>query len=77
MEKYLENIDSSLELLLPRIETVLEQNENILKILKSMNTKPTYNNNNNSQAKAVDRDSSEYKNKRSIYVKNLNEKVIT
>ena len=76
MEEHLENIDSSLELLFPRLEKVLEQNENILNILKSMNIKPTYNNNNNYQAKEVDRDSSEYKNKRNIYVKKLNEKVI-
>ena len=67
MEEHLENIDSSLELLFPRLEKVLEQNENILNILKSMNIKPTYNNN-NYQAKEVDRDSSEYKNKRTIYV---------
>ena len=53
---------------------MLEQNENILNILKSMNIKPTYNNNNSYQAKEVDRDSSEYKNKRNIYVKKLNEK---
>ena len=76
MEEHLANIDSSLELLFPRLEKVLEQNENILNILKSMNIKPTYNNNNNSQEKEVDRDSSEYKNKRNIYVKKLNEKVI-
>ena len=76
MEEHLENIDSSLELLFPRLETVLEQNENILNILKSMNNKPTYNNNNNYQAKEADRDSSEYKNKRNIYVKKLNEKVV-
>ena len=76
MEEHLENIDSSLELLFPRLEKVLEQNENILNILKSMNIKPTYNNNSNYKAKEVDRDSSEYKNKRNIYVKKLNEKVI-
>ena len=60
MEEHLANIDSSLELLFPRLEKVLEQNENILNILKSMNIKPTYNNN-NYQEKEVDRDSSEYK----------------
>ena len=76
MEEHFANIDSSLELLFPRLEKVLEQNENILNILKSMNVKPTYNNNNNYQEKDVDRDSSEYKNKRNIYVKQLNEKVI-
>ena len=70
MEEHLETIDSSLELLFPRFEKVLEQNENILKFLKSMNIKPTYNDNNNYQAKEVDRDSSEYKSQRSIYVKN-------
>ena len=69
MEEHLANIDSSLELLFPRLEKVLEQNENMLNILKSTNIKPTYNNNNNYQEKAVDRDSSEYKNKRNIYVK--------
>ena len=69
MEEHLENIDSSLELLFPRSEKVLEQNENILNILKSMNLKPSYNNKNNYQAKEVDSDSSEYKNKRNIYVK--------
>ena len=74
MEEHFENIGSSLELLFPRLEKVLDQNENILKILKSMNIKPTYNNNNNYQAKEVDRDSSEYKNKRNIYVKNLMKK---
>ena len=74
MEEHLANIDSSLELLFPRLEKVLEQNENILNILKSMNIKPTYNNNNNYQEQEVDRDSSEYKNKRNIYVKKLNEK---
>ena len=47
MEEHFENIDSSLELLFPRLEKVLEQNENILKISKSMNTKPTYHNNYN------------------------------
>ena len=62
MEEHLDNIDSSLELLFPRLEKLLEQNENIMKILKSMSTKPTYSNNNNYQAKEVDRDSSEYKN---------------
>ena len=46
MEEHLLNIDSSLKLLFPRLDKVLEQNENILKILRSMNTKPTYNNNN-------------------------------
>ena len=76
MEEHLANIDSSLELLFPSLEKVLEQNENILNILKSMNTKPTYNNNSNCQEKEVDRDSSEYKNKRNIYVKKLNEKNI-
>ena len=76
MEEHLANIDSSLELLFPRLEKVLEQNENILNILKSMNIKPTYNNNNNYQEKEVDRDSSEYKNKRINYVKKLNEQVI-
>ena len=39
-----------------------------------MSTKPTYNN--SYQAKQVDRDSSEYKNKSNNYVKQLNEKVI-
>ena len=73
MEEHLANIDSSLELLFPRLEKVLEQNENILNILKSTNIKPTYNSNNNCQEKEVD---SEYKNKRNIYVKQLNEKVI-
>ena len=72
MEEHLANIDSSLELLFSRLEKVLGQNENILKIFKSMNIKPTYNNNNSYQAKEVDRDSSEYKNKR----KKLDEKVI-
>ena len=76
MEEHLQNIDSSLELLFPRLEKVLEQNEHILKILKSMNIKPTYNNKNNYQATEVDRDSSEYKNTRHIYVKKLNGKVI-
>ena len=76
MEEHLANIDSSLELLFPRLEKVLGQNEYTLNILKSMNIKPTYNNNNSYQAKEVDRDSSEYKNKRNIYVKNLNEKII-
>ena len=51
MEEHLANIDSSLELLFPRLEKVLEQNENILNILKSMNIKPTHNNNNSYQAK--------------------------
>ena len=76
MEEHLANIDSSLELLFPRLAKVLEQNENILNILKSMNITPTYNNNNNYQEKEVGRDSSEYKNKRNIYVKKLNEKII-
>ena len=76
MEEHLANIDSSLELLFPLLEKVLEQNENILKILESMNIKPTYNNNNNCQAKEADRDRREYKNKPNIYVKKLNEKVI-
>ena len=58
------------------MEEHLENIDSILKILKSMNIKPTYNNNNNYQAKEVDRDSSDYKNKRNIYVKRLNEKVI-
>ena len=74
MEEHLANIDSSLELLFPRLEKVLEQNENILNILKSMNIKPTSNNNNNYQEKEVDRDSSEYKNTRNMCVKKLNEK---
>ena len=68
MEEHLANIDSSLELLFPRLERVLEQNENILKILKSMNIKLIYNNNNNYQAKEVDRDSSEYKKQRNKHL---------
>ena len=76
MEEHLANIDSSLELLFPRLEKVLEQNENILNILKSMNIKPTYNNNNNYQEKEVDRDSSEYKINETFMLKKLNEKVI-
>ena len=50
---------------------MLERNENIMKIFKRMNFKPTYTNNNNYQAKELDRDSSEY-----IYVKKLDGKVI-
>ena len=51
MEEHLANLDSSLELLFPTLEKVLEQNEYILKVLKSMKIKPAYNNNNNYQAK--------------------------
>ena len=70
MEEHLENIDSSLELLFPRLEKVLEQNESILKIFKSRSIKPTYNNNNNYQAKEVDRDSSEYKKNETFMLTN-------
>ena len=51
---------------------------NLDRIANKMESKPTFNNySNNYQSKVdIDRDSSEYKNKRNIYVKKLNEKVI-
>ena len=51
-----------------KIDEIMEQNKRIYQLLESMK-KPAYNNTNNYQPKEVDRESTEYKNKR-------NEKVI-
>ena len=53
----------------------MEQNKRIYQLLESMK-KPAYNNTNNYQPKEVDRESTESKNKRNVYIKKLNEKVI-
>ena len=52
----------------------MEQNKRIYQLLESMK-KPAYNNTNNYQPKEVDRESTEYNNKRNVYIKKLNEKV--
>ena len=59
-----------------KIDEIMEQNKRIYQLLESMK-KPAYNNTNNYQPKEVDRESTEYKNKRNVYIKKLNEKVIT
>ena len=50
---------------------------NLDRIANNMESKPTFNNNNNSyQSKDVDRDSSEYKNKKRIYItKTINKSI--
>ena len=58
-----------------KIDEIMEQNKRIYQLLESMK-KPSYNNTNNYQPKEVDRESTEYKNKRNVYIKKLNEKVI-
>ena len=58
-----------------KIDEIMEQNKRIYQLLESMK-KPSYNNTNNYQPKEVDRESTEYKNKRNVYLKKLNEKVI-
>ena len=50
---------------------------NLDRIANKMESKPTFNsNNNNCQSKDVDRDSSEYKNKKRIYITKINNKSI-
>ena len=61
--------------LILKIDEIMEQNKRIYQLLESMK-KPAYNNTNNYQPKEVDRESTEYKNKRNVYIKKLNEKVI-
>ena len=58
-----------------KIDEIMEQNKRIYQLLESMK-KPAYNNTNNYQPKEVDRESSEYKNKRNVYIKKRNEKLI-
>ena len=58
-----------------KIDEIMEQNKRIYQLLESMK-KPAYNNTNNYQPKEVDRESTEYKNKRNVYIKKLNEQVI-
>ena len=58
-----------------KIDEIMAQNKRIYQLLESMK-KPAYNNTNNYQPKEVDRESTEYKNKRNVYIKKLNEKVI-
>ena len=58
-----------------KIDEIMEQNKRIYQLLESMK-KPAYNNTNNYQPKEVDRESTEYKNKRNVRIKKLNEKVI-
>ena len=58
-----------------KIDEIMEQNKRIYQLIESMK-KPAYNNTNNYQPKEVDRESTEYKNKRNVYIKKLNEKVI-
>ena len=58
-----------------KIDEIMEQNKRVYQLLESMK-KPSYNNTNNYQPKEVDRESTEYKNKRNVYIKKLNEKVI-
>ena len=61
--------------LILKIDEIMEQNKRIYQLLESMK-KPAYNNTNNYQPKEVDRESTEYKNKRNVYIKKLNENVI-
>ena len=61
--------------LILKIDEIMEQNKRIYQLLESMK-KPAYNNTHNYQPKEVDRESTEYKNKRNVYIKKLNEKVI-
>ena len=61
--------------LILKIDEIMEQNKRIYQLLESMK-KPAYNNTNNYQPKEVDRESTEYKNRRNVYIKKLNEKVI-
>ena len=61
--------------LILNIGEIMEQNKRIYQLLESMK-KPAYNNTNNYQPKEVDRESTEYKNKRNAYIKKLNEKVV-
>ena len=58
-----------------KIDEIMEQHKRIYQLLESMK-KPAYNNTNNYQPKEVERESTEYKNKRNVYIKKLNEKVI-
>ena len=61
--------------LILKIDEIMEQKQHIYQLLESMK-KPAYNNTNNYQPKDVDRESTEYKNKRNGYIKKLNEQVI-
>ena len=61
--------------LILKIDEIMEQNKQIYSILESMTKKPTYTNN-NYQPKEVDRDSQEYKNKKSLYLKKFNHRDI-
>ena len=58
--------------LILKIDEIMEQNKRIYQLLESMKKPDT----NNYQPKEVDRESTEYKNKRNVYIKQLNEKVI-
>ena len=60
--------------LILKIDEIMEQNRRIYQLLESMK-KPVYNNTNNYQPKEVDRgESTEYKNTRNVYIKNLMKK---
>ena len=61
--------------LILKIYELMEDNKQIYQLLESMK-KPAYNNTNNYQPKEVDREGTECKNKRNVYIKKLNEKVI-
>ena len=65
----------SVDKLILKIDEIKEQNKQVYSVLESMTQKPTYTNN-NYQPKEVDRDSQEYKNKRGIYLKKLNQREI-
>ena len=58
--------------LILKIDEIMEQNTCIYQLLESMK-KPAYNNTKNYQPKEVDRESTQYKNKRNVYIKKLNE----
>ena len=61
--------------LILNIDEVMEQHKQIYLLLESVK-KPAYKNTNNYKPKEVERESAEYKNKRNVYIKKLNEKGI-
>ena len=64
----------SVEKLSLKVVEIMEQNKQIYQLLESIK-RPAYNNT-NYQPKEVDRESTEYKNKRNVSIEKLNEQVI-
>ena len=67
-------MDEGLDKIVKQLKKVLEQNKIFFEILQEMEKKKPLTN--NYQSKEVDRTSSEYKNKRQVYVSKLNTKQI-